>query len=439
MNQLLEKAKKLGIKIPEVSWREIDEQIRPILKKMEDIGIKIDISVFEVLAKELSQKSDKLSREICELAGRDFNVSSPMQMAEVLFTDLGLPKTDIKKTKTGLSTSASELKKIEDKHPIIPKILEFREITKLVSTYLKPLPLLVDNDFRLHTHFGLETSTSRLTSSEPNLQNIPIKGKYGPDIRRAFIAEDGMKFVVADYSQIELRIAAVLAGDESMLNSFKKGEDIHSKVASEVFGLPAKEIDHDKRRIAKIINFGILYGVSPYGLAQQTGLPQDKCLELITKYFEAHKGIKNYINEMSRLAREDGFVETLFGFKRELPNIHSANRYLVEADERIAANTPIQGTAAEVLKLAMVELDKQLASLTSNIQRSISIKHPISNTQYPIPRIIMTVHDEIIVEAPEDMTKEVAELMEKVMVSVIKLPIPLEVNVGVGDNWDEAK
>ena len=440
MSDYIEKARKLGIEIPAVSWEDIDRDIRPVLTKMEESGVKLNLPAFEKLSLKLSRKLASLEKEICDLAGKQFNVNSPSQLATVLFEDLALPTESIKRIKTGLSTSASELRKIQDQHPIIKHILEYREIAKLITTYLKPLPLLADENSRLHTHYGLETATSRLTSYEPNLQNIPIKGTYGPEIRQAFVASEGMKLISADYSQIELRIAAALSGDTVMLDAFKHGEDIHSRVASEVFAKPVSEITHSERRIAKIVNFGILYGVSAFGLAQQTGLPQDQCHELISRYFEAHLGIKQYIDEMSRLAKEQGYVETLFGFRRELYNIHSTNHYLAEADERIATNTPIQGTAAELLKLAMIKLDKELAVFCHSCAgRNLKIPDQVVDDVRGIPKIIMTIHDEIVVEAPAAKAKEISELVEKVMTEVVKLPIPLEVTVGVGDNWGETK
>jgi len=414
--------KKKGFKLPKITAKQISKQVEPVLRAMESEGIKVDLDVFGKLTKKLEKRVAKLKSEILELAGFDFNISSPVQMQEVLFEKLKLSTMDMKKTKTGISTAASELKKIESKHKIIPLVLEYRELTKLLSTYLKPLPVMVDKKSRLHTTYGQDTNTSRLTSSDPNLQNIPIKGKYGLEIRRAFVADKGKKLVVADYSQIELRVVACLADDRVMQEAFLKGEDIHAKTASELFNINIKKVNKAQRSLAKTVNFGVLYGMSPYGLSQALSISQRDAAEYIMKYFSIHGGIKDYCTRMIEVAKNDGEVETLFGYKRELLNIHSKNNSAREADERIAINTPVQGTAAEIIKLAMINLYKKLN---------------IKNKKYG--DLLLTVHDELVVEVPTREAKKVAKIVKDAMENVVKLCVPIEVEVGVGSNWEECK
>jgi len=448
MKHLIEKAEKLGIKIPHITAEKINAAIKPVLRKMEKAGIRIDVAKLEKLDRKLSKKLIELKKKIEKLAGHSFNVDSPTQMAEVLFNELKLPKADLKKTKSGISTAASELKKIEKKHKIIPPILEHRELAKLISTYLKPLPTLVDEDSRLHTTYGLETSTGRLTSSEPNLQNIPIRGTYGPEIRAAFVASPGMKLISADYSQIELRVVACLAKDGAMIKAFQNNEDIHTRTASEIFDTELSKVTPEQRRAAKTVNFGIVYGQTPYGLSQGLGIPVEKAAEYIMHYFEIHKGVKNYINSMIKMARDEGYVETLFGTKRYLPEIGSSNRYLAEAEERMAINTPVQGTAAEILKLAMIELDRKLTrSVISSGRSPVERSHEISPTSpeargrndNPSPRMLLTVHDEIVVEAPAKLANEVAKVIKETMENAVALCVPVRADVGIGDNWAAAK
>lgn len=440
MKNILEKADKLGIKIPQITAEEINEAIKPVLRKMETAGIRIDSDALRALETKLSKRLDELKQEIYKLAGHEFNIDSPIQMAEVLFNELKLPVEGLKRTKSGVSTAASELKKIEGGQKIIKLILEHRELSKLISTYLKPLPLLVDEQDRLHTTYGLETSTGRLTSSEPNLQNIPIRGDYGSEIRSTFVAGKGMKLIAADYSQIELRIVACLSQDRAMIEAFKNGEDIHTRTASEIFDVPLKKVTKEMRRKAKAVNFGIVYGQTPYGLSQSLAIPVEKAAEYIMHYFDVHKGIKNYINEMITKAHTDGYVETLFGAKRYLPEINSRIRFVAEGEERMAINTPVQGTAAEILKLAMVELDKKLDSLEFSVHSLAKNKKLLTLDSKPLtPRMLLTVHDEIVVEAPEKDAKEVAKIVQETMEGVVSLCVPIEASAGIGDNWAEAK
>jgi len=426
MKEILKKAERLGCKIPHKKWSDIDREVGPVLRAMEKNGIKLDIKILRSLEKKLTAKSLKLETRICKLAGREFNISSPGQLSEILFSKLKLPTGDLRRIKSGISTSASELAKLEDKHKIIPAILEYRELKKLLSTYLEPLPTLVDDDSRLHTHFGQDTRTTRLTSSEPNLQNIPIKGEWGPEIRQAFIAERGYKLISADYSQIELRVVACLAGDKVMLKAFRDGIDIHAKTASELFRLPLSKVGHDHRRLAKTVNFGIVYGISPFGLSQTLGIARESAAEYIFRYFDIHKGIKKYCEEQINFAQKHGYVETLFGFRRKLPEINSDNRGAAEGAQRMAINTPVQGTAAEILKLAMIELHKKLSATSLKLSAKSA-------------KMILTVHDELVIEAPAEKARELAKLVKKVMEGEVKLCVPVEVGVGIGDNWDAAK
>ena len=451
MKHIIEKAEKLGIKIPHITTEEINVAIKPVLRKMEASGVRIDCQKLKKLDRKLSKRLEELEKKIEHLAGHSFNIDSPIQMAEVLFKELKLSTADLKKTKSGISTAASELKKIEKEHKIISPILEHRELSKLISTYLKPLPLLVDEHDRLHTTYGLETSTGRINSSEPNLQNIPIRGTYGPEIRAAFVATSRMKLISADYSQIELRVVACLAKDEAMIKAFKNGEDIHKRTAFEIFNVKLAKVTSQQRRIAKTVNFGIVYGQTPYGLSQTLGISVEKASEYILHYFEVHKGVKNYINDMIKMAHDEGYVETLFGTKRYLPEINSHNRYISESEERMAINMPVQGTAAEILKLAMIELDRKLSiindQLPINSQLSIkqnnNIKTKDNNATMQqcnnYARMLLTVHDELVVEALAERAEEVADIIKETMENSVILCVPVKADVGVGDNWATAK
>ncbi|MEI7792620.1 MAG: DNA polymerase [Candidatus Berkelbacteria bacterium] len=425
MTDLQDKAEKMGIKIPEITFEEINEQIKPVLRKMEQAGIRINVSYINELDQKLSSRLKELETEIHKSTGTEFNIGSPIQMADILFDKLKLSTEGLKKTKSGISTAASELKKIEDTHPAIKLILEHRELSKLISTYLRPLPLLVDEDDRLHTTYGMETSTGRLTSSEPNLQNIPIRGTYGAEIRNSFIANPGMKIIAADYSQIELRIVACLAPDKLMIESFQRGDDIHAKTAAQIFHIPLEEVTKEQRRVAKAVNFGIVYGQTSYGLSQALDISPAEASKYIKEYFESYSGITKYINYMIDSARKDGYVETLFGMKRYLPEINSSKHYIAESEERMAINTPVQGTASEILKLAMIELDKQLDEISKKSGKTA--------------RMLLTVHDELVIEASSEIAQEVATATKDTMENVIKICVPIEVSIGIGDTWDEAK
>jgi len=419
-----------SIILPAITAEEISKQVEPVLREMEKVGIKLDIDELKRFEGDIEEKANDLHNRILKIADCEINIDSPIQLADLLFKKFKLPTEGLKKTKTGISTAAGELGKIADKHEIIKLILEYRELKKLLTTYLKPLPLLVDEDGRLHTHYGQDTSTGRLNSFEPNLQNIPIKGKWGPKIRGCFVAQDGYKLISADYSQIELRVVACLAEDKEMMEAFNSGKDIHAETAADVFDIPLAEVSKEQRRFAKTINFGVLYGMSPYGLSQALNIPQNDAALYIAKYFDVYRGIKDYVNRMIDKAKTDGYVETLFGAKRELPNINSNYRVAVDADERIAINSPVQGTAAEILKLAMIRLADQLQVLGEKRK---------AKSEKPIARLLLTVHDELVVEAPEEDAEEISKLVKETMENVVKLCVPIEVEVGVGKNWAEAK
>jgi len=422
--------KEQGILLPKITSKEINEQIGPVLRRMEKIGVEIDVKLLNKLAKDVEGRLRKIEKQIWKLAGEEFNINSPLQMAEILYKKLNLLNSEIKKTKNGYSTAANELKKLEKNpkgapsgHEIIKPILEYRELSKLLSTYLKPLPLLVDEKSRLHTTYGQDTTTGRLTSNEPNLQNIPIKGELGQKIRKAFVASKGMKLISADYSQIELRVVACLADDKVMKEAFIQNQDIHAKTAAEIFDTKIDKVTGDQRRVAKTVNFGVLYGMSPYGLSQSLNIEQDKAADFINRYFTAHLGIKNYCNRMIRKAHDEGFVETIFGFKRMLPNIDSHYRNIADAEERMAINTPVQGTAAEILKLAMITLESRI------------MNYELSNR----PRMLLTIHDEIVVEAYEKNCEDVAKVVKETMEQAIELCVPIVAEVKVGKNWGEMK
>lgn len=428
-----------GVKLPKITSEEINEQVRPVLREMEKNGIKLDVGSIGKLSKKLERKAVELESQIYKFAGEKFNIASPTQLADILFDKMKLPTADLKKTQSGFSTAASELSKIADKNKIVKPILEYREVTKLISTYLKPLPTLVDENSRLHTTYGMETSTGRINSSEPNLQNIPIKGDLGMEIRKAFVPDTGNKLISADYSQIELRVVACLSQDEKMMEAFRSGQDIHARTASEIFGVPIKKVTPGERRLSKVVNFGVLYGMSPYGLSQALSISQEEAAKYIERYFLIHSGIKDYCNAMINAAHEQGYVETLFGFRRHLPNINSGNRYIAEAEERMAINSPVQGTAAEILKLSMIRLSARLKNLRTEEPKNKKLPTTDYGLRTGGAKLLLTVHDELVVEAPAKEAEKIAKIVEDTMENAIKLCIPIEVETGIGNNWAETK
>lgn len=397
---------------------ELDFPLTYTLFSMERRGVKIDTSTLKSQSDELGSEYSKIEQEMYTMAGYEFNVGSPSQLAEVLFTKLQLPTKGIKKGKTGFSTGQSELDKLRGQHPIIELIEKARELAKLKNTYTDALPKLVDENSRLHTTFNQDVAaTGRLSSTNPNLQNIPIRTEQGKRIRQAFVADDGNVLVSADYSQFELRLAAVMSEDAALIEDFNSGVDVHTKTASDVYGIPLDMVTKDQRRDAKVINFGVLYGMSPHGLAAGTGMSFNKAKQFIDHYFEIRSPIRKFIDATLEKARTDGYVETYYGRRRPTPDIHSSNFMVRSGAERAAANMPIQGTEADLMKRAMLEVDRKISGLGEQI---------------------LQIHDSILIECPKDNAQKVAEILRSVMESIApELNINLKVDVSIGNSWGE--
>lgn len=388
------------------------------LFRIEKRGVKIDSAQFTKLSHQLGEEHARLEQEMYSMAGYEFNIGSPAQLSEVLFTKLQLPTTGIKKGKTGYSTGQAELDKLRGQHPIIECIEKTRELAKLKNTYVDTLPLLADANGRIHTTFNQDVAaTGRLSSTSPNLQNIPIRTEQGRRIRDAFITDGDKVLVSADYSQFELRLAAILSGDQKLINDFNGNVDIHTKTASEVYGIPMDDVTKDQRRAAKVINFGVLYGMSPHGLAANTGMSFGQAKDFIDEYFELRAPIRKFIDSTLEKARTEGYVETYYGRRRPTPDIKSSNFMVRMAAERAAANMPIQGTEADLMKRAMCTLDEELGDLGEQI---------------------LQIHDSILVECPAENGEKVAALLKRVMETIApELEIALEVDVHIGRTWGE--
>jgi DNA polymerase-1 len=388
------------------------------LFRMEHRGIKLDPKLLKAMSKELGDKHATLEQKMYDIVGYEFNIGSPAQLSEVLFTKLQLPTTGIKKGKTGYSTGQKELDKLRGQSPIIELIEQTRELAKLKNTYVDPLPELADENHRLHTTFNQDVAaTGRLSSANPNLQNIPIRTEAGRKIREAFIPDTGNVFVSADYSQFELRLAAVLAGDQQMIDDFNGDLDIHTKTASDVYGVPMDEVTKNQRRDAKVINFGVLYGMGPHALAENTGMSFAEAKKFIDQYFELRKPIRQYIDATLEKAKNEGYVETFHGRRRPTPDVNSSNFMVREAGKRAAANMPIQGTEADLMKLAMIKVDEEMGDLGEQI---------------------LQIHDSILVECPEENAEKVSQILKETMESIAPdLPIKLKVDVSIGKNWGE--
>lgn len=395
----------------------------PVLVEMEKNGVKIDKEYLQKFSDKLAKDIKNLAERIYKLSGCEFNIASPKQLKEVLFTKLDIPTDGLKKTKTGISTAASELEKMRGLHPVIDLISEYRELTKLQSTYIEALPKLINPETgRVHASFNQTvTATGRLSSSDPNLQNIPIRTELGRKIRKAFVAENGKELLSADYSQIELRVAAHLSGDKNMIETFKQQGDIHTATAAFIFDVPVNQVDADMRRKAKEVNFGVLYGMGAFGLAQRTGISRRQAQEFIDKYFSKYSQMYKYREEILKKARQKGYVETLFGRKRFLPDINSGVALVRQAAERAAINMPIQGTSADIMKMAMIEVNKKLKELK------------------PYPKLILQVHDELVLEVIEKDIHKVAKNLKTAMEKIVKLKVPLVVDLKKGKNWQEMK
>jgi DNA polymerase I len=386
----------------------------PILAAMEIRGICVDKKMLAELSDEFSGKLQHIEQRIYTLAGREFNVNSPRQLGQILFDELKLPHG--RKTKTGYSTDVKVLEKLAPKHDLPALVLEYRTLAKLLSTYVEKLAVLRDPDSgRVYTSFNQAvTATGRLSSSNPNLQNIPIRGEEGNRIRKAFVPEEGQLFIAADYSQIDLRVLAHYSQDTALLEAFRAGDDIHARTAAQVFGVSPLLITSDMRRVAKSINFGIVYGMSSFGLSSQLGISRKEAQTFIDRYFEHYAGVKQFMHDIVEKARKDGFVTTLMNRRREVPEIHVKNKIRREFAERMAINTPIQGTAADIIKLAMVEVENVLA--TTGIRASL----------------LLQIHDELVFEVPESEVEEAKGLIVTAMEQVMKLDVPLVVNAEVG-------
>ena len=393
-----------------------------VLAKMEIEGVKVDAVALDEMNTLILERLADMEKEIHELAGREFNINSPKQLGEILFDELGLPV--IKKTKTGYSTAADVLEKLKYQHPIVEKILDYRQIAKLQGTYLAGLPRYIKEDGKIHTRFVQTlTQTGRLSSTDPNLQNIPIRLEEGRKIRKAFVpSHEGWQLFGADYSQIELRVLAHISEDEHMRQAFIDDEDIHSATARRVFGLPEEEpITSNHRRQAKAVNFGIVYGISDYGLSQNLNITRKEAKTFIDTYFDKYPGVAEYMKEIVKQAKEDGYVTTLFNRRRYLPDIHSSNFNIRSFAERTAMNSPIQGSAADIIKIAMIRLDEAITK--ENLQA----------------KLLLQVHDELILEAPAEEMARLAELVPEVMEGAVELAVPLKVEANQGENWYELK
>ena len=404
-------------------FSEIETPLVRVLADMEYAGVKIDVPGLEAYSKQLNDDLIRLEEEITDLAGTSFNIGSPKQLGEILFDKLKLIDKP-KKTKTGQYATGEEiLVTLKDKHPIIEKILDFRETGKLKSTYVDALPKLINpNTGRVHTTFNQTVAaTGRLSSTNPNLQNIPIRTEKGRYIRKMFIPQDDDHILIsADYSQIELRIIAALSGDEAMINAFKNGEDIHATTAAKVFGVPLDEVTREQRSNAKTVNFGIIYGVSAFGLSQQSTLDRSEAREVIDSYFKTYPGIKAYIEKQQNLAREKGYVETIMGRRRYLRDINSRNAVVRGAAERNAINAPIQGSAADVIKIAMINIHRKMAE------------------QKFAGKMVLQVHDELVFDVPKSEADSLEALVKHEMENAVKLDVPLIAEAGRGINWLEA-
>jgi len=400
---------------------QLEKALAPILRQMEKNGIKVDVGYLSELGQKVDRDILALQNKIYKMAGVEFNINSPQQLSEVLFVKLGIATKGLKKTPGKvISTAASELEKMRDEHEIIDLISEYRELAKLKNTYIDALPKLVGADGRLHTSYDqLGAATGRLSSKNPNLQNIPVKTELGRGIRKAFVAEKGFKLLSADYSQIELRVVAAVAQDQKMIKALKEGQDIHTLTAAEIFGVEPKEVSPQMRKAAKVLNFGVIYGMSVHGFAQAAGIEAGKAKAFIEKYFAEFDGVARYIEETKKTTATDGFVQTIFGRKRFIPEINSSAWNLRAAAERMAINMPIQGTAADLIKMAMADIDKKLK---------------IKNQKL---KMLLQVHDELVFEVAEVDVVSAAREIKKIMENVYALEVPLKAEVEAGDNWGE--
>lgn len=403
-------------------FREIEMPLVPVLAKMEKAGIATNREQWECIRKDMKAREKELLDKIYRESGEEFNVNSPKQLGHILFEKMGMPAG--KKTKSGYSTAADVLEGLAESYPFVKNILEYRTLAKLISTYLDALPLLINKETgRIHTSFNqMVTATGRLSSSEPNLQNIPVRTDEGKKIRSLFVPGEGYDcFISSDYSQVELRILAHMSGDESLIRAFTEQEDIHRRTAAEILGIPFEEVTAEQRSHAKAVNFGIIYGISDFGLAKQLGISRRQAGEYIKRYFERYPSIHNFMEKMVEEAKSTGYAKTLFGRYRNLPDIKSSNFNRRSFAERTAMNTPIQGTAADIMKLAMIEVDRRMTA--GNFKS----------------RILLQVHDELVAEVINEEKHQIKSLLKEAMESVVTLRVPLIADVHEGKNWAEAK
>jgi DNA polymerase-1 len=403
-------------------YDEIDLPLTRVLAKMEHTGIRIEPEQLALLSERMDTEIQRLSHEIYDLAGGEFNINSPQQLGKVLYEDLKLPAPVKYGKGKSLSTAADILEVLAVDHPIARLVLEYRQLTKLKGTYVDALPALIREDGRVHTTYNQAgAATGRLSSSNPNLQNIPIRTELGREIRAAFVPEPGWDLLVADYSQIELRLLAHMSGDPVLLRAFRNGEDIHTRTAAEVFGVMPEMVTSDMRRNAKAVNFGIVYGQTPWGLAAQLGIGRKEAETYIRSYFELYQGVKEFIDRTIAEVRTTGVAKTLFGRERPIPDMNSRNPSLRSFAERTAVNTPLQGTAADLIKIAMIRIDRELEAAGFR------------------SRMLLQVHDELLLEAPPAESDAVKSLVKREMENVWTLDVPLIVDVGAGTNWRDAK
>ena len=398
----------------------IEMPLSKVLAQMETDGFSVDKKGISDFGDMLSEKIADLEKNVFEMAGHEFNLNSPKQLAVVLFEELGIKGS--KKTKTGYSTAAEVLEKLKFNYPIVEDILKYRTYTKLKSTYCDGLLKVVDEDSKIHSTLNqTETRTGRISSKDPNLQNIPVREELGREMRKFFVAPKDCVLIDADYSQIELRVLAHISDDKNMIDAFKENKDIHTITASQVFKVPFESVNSVLRSRAKAVNFGIIYGIGAYSLSQDIGVPIYEAEEYINSYLNHYKDIDKYMNNTIKKAKKDGYVETIFNRRRYLPELKQRNKMVVAAGERIARNMPIQGTAADIIKIAMIKVYDEFKA---NNMKS---------------KIIMQVHDELIVQAPNDEAKKAEEILKTQMENAVKLSVPLVVSTGVGKTWFEAK
>ncbi len=401
-------------------FTDVEMPLMRVLANMEYEGVLVDEVMLSEYSVTLNEQVEKLSKEIAELAGTEFNVNSPKQLGEVLFEKLKLPV--VKKTKSGYSTDSEVLEKLSEEHPIVEKVLEYRLLAKLKATYVDGMLALINPETkRIHAKFNQTvTATGRISCTDPNLQNIPIRTEVGRNLRKVFVAKEGYTFLDADYSQVELRVLAHMSGDENMIRAFNEGIDVHSLTASQVFNTPIEEVTKKMRSEAKAVNFGIVYGISDFGLAENIKISRFKAKIYIEKYFETYPKIKEYMDSLVESGKEKGYVDTLWGRRRYVPELKSSNYNVRQFGERVAKNAPIQGTAADIIKIAMVNIEKELE------EKSLESK------------LILQVHDELVIETKDEELEVVQEILVRNMENVIKMKVPLKAEANIGKTWYEA-